>query len=381
MLKRVVLKNVQRFKTLDLEFSPLITTIVGDTDTGKSTVMRALMIVCLNRVSGDGYIRHGKKSLKVDLHLSDGKKIVREKGKGINSYFLDGKRFNRDLTGKSVPAEIDETLNIGPENFQRQLDLHFWFSDTPGQVSKSLNKIVNLEKIDSTLATIASDLRSAKADYELIEKRSREWKHNERALRWAVEFDRDLTHLEELETEAAETALAASNLRIFVQNAEMGSRTIKTAIRALQGAKKAVLAGKLANKARTEGKALRDLAVQIYETEKLVNAEVPDLGPLLEMRKSGDALSEKRATLEALINDLNFNGRELCRVDQDLQTASARLSKLARKCPKCGQLLPAKKSSPSSAPICTSHTDRPSSEVRRPIGTRPRPATSPNSMT
>ena len=44
-IKRLVLRNFKRFKTLELEFDPELNILVGGNETGKSSVLQALDIV------------------------------------------------------------------------------------------------------------------------------------------------------------------------------------------------------------------------------------------------------------------------------------------------------------------------------------------------
>ncbi len=63
------LVNFQVHTGLIIDFSPGITTIVGPTDHGKSSILRALRWVCLNDLSGEQFIREGRKSCAVCLFV------------------------------------------------------------------------------------------------------------------------------------------------------------------------------------------------------------------------------------------------------------------------------------------------------------------------
>ncbi len=51
-LESLTLKNFQKHKALYLQFDPHVTTIVGDNEVGKTTVLRAIRWVCFNDPSG-----------------------------------------------------------------------------------------------------------------------------------------------------------------------------------------------------------------------------------------------------------------------------------------------------------------------------------------
>jgi predicted ATP-dependent endonuclease of OLD family len=77
---------------LEIEFDPNITTIVGDNEAGKTTVIRALRWITHNRPSGEGFHTIGKHKTRVKVFL-DGRFATRTKSKTRNTYQLDDKSF------------------------------------------------------------------------------------------------------------------------------------------------------------------------------------------------------------------------------------------------------------------------------------------------
>lgn len=174
------LTDFQVHKDLRIKFVPGITTIVGATDQGKSSILRALRWVCLNDMSGEQFIRKGMKKTRIVLVVHaqpDTKKnpmaweVVREKGRGgnLNEYELDTKVFRS--FGTNVPSDIEKLLQLNGINFQNQHDSPFWFSDTPGEVSRQLNSVIDLSVIDTTLSNIGAEVRKAQERKGLCEER------------------------------------------------------------------------------------------------------------------------------------------------------------------------------------------------------------------
>lgn len=197
MLERLTLFSFQTHRKLVITFDPYVTTIVGTNDVGKSTVVRALRWLFLNQIepNAEAAIHWDYEGTRVKLEI-DGHTIARSRIKSENLYTLDGKKFK--AFGSSVPDQISKLLNVGNENFQQQLDTHFWFANTPGQVSKALNRIVNLEVIDRTQGNIASELRRARAVVEVSEQRLALARAAKKELRWVPYLNDKLCHLEEL---------------------------------------------------------------------------------------------------------------------------------------------------------------------------------------
>ena len=181
MIKQIVILNFQCHKKLDIKLGR-VTTIIGDNDKGKSAVLRALRWVCENRPGGDRFIRRGATYAEVRVYI--GKHVItRKKGHGLNEYTLNGDKYEAFGLGR-VPQPIVQVLNTGDTNFQGQWDKAFWLSDTPGQVSKHLNSIVNLQLIDQSLSKAASKVKEAKHKASFSQERLRQAKQQRISLKW-----------------------------------------------------------------------------------------------------------------------------------------------------------------------------------------------------
>ena len=69
MLNRLRIRNFQSLEDIDLELGQF-TVIIGESDTGKSAIIRALKYALINKV-GTGFIRHGEKQAAVELTFED----------------------------------------------------------------------------------------------------------------------------------------------------------------------------------------------------------------------------------------------------------------------------------------------------------------------
>jgi DNA repair exonuclease SbcCD ATPase subunit len=169
----IELENFQSHKSREVRFSPGITTIIGATDLGKSAILRAMQWSLMNGISGDEFVRDGAKSTTVKVSVdSNGKHIIirsRSKGGSTNTYHLDGNEYKAFST--SVPKDIQECLRLDEINFQSQHDAPFWFSISAGEVSRRLNAIIDLSVIDTTMASISSNVRKCSERKELCEER------------------------------------------------------------------------------------------------------------------------------------------------------------------------------------------------------------------
>lgn len=201
MLESLVLKHFQRHKHFCLKLDPHITVLTGPTNSGKSSVLRALTWLFTNRPLGNTFINWEAESCLVSVTL-DGHDITRSTGVTGNHYALDGKvylAFNKD-----VPEDIANLLNVGEANFSPQLSAPWWFLDSPGEVSKNLNSIVNLELIDRTLSSLSTEVKRSKTVVEITSERLDKALKVRDSLSWVPDADASLKELESFNQELEE---------------------------------------------------------------------------------------------------------------------------------------------------------------------------------
>src|SRR4051812_12843842 len=168
MLESLHLVNFQPHQEILLPLSPTITTIVGESDQGKTSLLRALRWITLNLPWGASFTQRGKPFCMATLKV-DGHSLARKRQGASNLYSLDGKSFvsfNRE-----VPHEISSLLNLGEVNFQKQLEGPYWFLLSPGQVSRELNSVINLDVIDRVLSSLSSEVKRTRLEVELSKER------------------------------------------------------------------------------------------------------------------------------------------------------------------------------------------------------------------
>lgn len=161
-IKQLNLANWQCHEKLTVDFSPGVTTIIGDTDSGKSAVMRAVRWLLLNDFPGESFIKEGAKQTTITCLLRHDRKdwtVGRRRGGGENKYLLEApsqKTVNFVSFGQgNVPEDLQRLFAVERLNFQNQMDAPFWFALPGGELSRQLNEIVNLDIIDTSLANIS----------------------------------------------------------------------------------------------------------------------------------------------------------------------------------------------------------------------------------
>jgi DNA repair ATPase RecN len=193
MLTNLSIKNFRSIKALDIDLGN-ITCIVGESANGKSNALRAVKWVMLNRPSSKRIIRWGRKNCQVSIE-QNGHLVNRKRGTSENSYTVDDlvlKAF-----GSKIPDRVRKVFPVSEINFQTQQEMPpgegplFWFALSPGQVSKKINQIVNLEIIDRTLSKIQSRARATKAEVHVCRERKRQAKEKTNRLLFVQDLASD----------------------------------------------------------------------------------------------------------------------------------------------------------------------------------------------
>jgi exonuclease SbcC len=154
MIQTVILNNVQIHKHLELNFSKGVNVLIGPTDSGKSTVIRALNLALNNLPRG------GEK-----IYLTDGAEdpleiiLIDDKGNSIRrmsrTYWVNEgnplSAFNQDK-----PEAVAEIIRVNEVNFQLQIAPHFLILETGGNAAKILNSVTGMEDQMLLLAEIKS---------------------------------------------------------------------------------------------------------------------------------------------------------------------------------------------------------------------------------
>ena len=167
MIKSLEISNFQSHENSKLDFHSGVNIIIGETDKGKTAIIRALRWVIWNRPSGDALRSFWGGKTSVKLETEEGF-VVRSKDK-VDKYDLciNGKKnIEFKAFGTSVPEEISGFLNISEINLQEQLDNHFLLGKgwTPGSVAAHFNKVANISKIDSSTSNINKKITKLESD-------------------------------------------------------------------------------------------------------------------------------------------------------------------------------------------------------------------------
>ena len=311
MLRKLVIQNFQAHEKLVIDFDAHVTTIIGPSDVGKSAVIRALRWLATNRPSGEEFIRSGTSLCTVKLYV-DKHVIIRERGKTVNRYVLDDVEFK--AFGTEPPAEVLKVLNLSPINFQGQHDAPFWFTESPPEISRQLNQIVNLSIIDQTLANLDKVRRESLVQVKLLTQESEDAATLRSGLSWAKAADEVLKSAEELHTVHQHIAEDQRRLTNLVRDvSEYGTSLDRWQAMAVSSGN-TILVGQVWDDVQRNRTKLASLLSGARGLRAILSRPIPDVSPLFH-------LIEAQREESTRVNQLDQRIKDVRKASTDVETA------------------------------------------------------------
>lgn len=220
MLKSISIKNFQSHKNTEILFSDGLNVISGSSDSGKSSIIRAIRWVTENRPSGDSIKNWDAKKedvLSVSMELAEGG-VCKERINGKAKYLLDSRNGSYEFEAfkTDVPEEVTDFFNLSEFNLQTQHDPYFLLNDSPGDVAKKLNSLVGLDIIDTIFKNLNSRILMIKRSITSEEELGRSLSEKIEKLSWIDDAETELSKLEEEENEVVELKSKFSDIKEIV---------------------------------------------------------------------------------------------------------------------------------------------------------------------
>lgn len=177
MITKARIRNFQSLRDITISLDRHTNVLVGESDVGKSAVIRAFRMVLENQAPSDDFISFGAKEAIVELWFTSGDKITRIKGPTgkANVYELlrkgEKKPFKFESFGKEIPKQIQEVIGFAPLdiggakaysiNFHKQTDPPFLLGEIGSVKAKFIGQLSDLLLMDQVITDINSDIRTA----------------------------------------------------------------------------------------------------------------------------------------------------------------------------------------------------------------------------
>jgi DNA repair exonuclease SbcCD ATPase subunit len=163
MIKTLTLSNFQKHKQLVLAFDKGVNVLRGETDAGKSAIIRAIILTLFNSPRGGEktYLHEGAtEPLEVTIQDFNGNTIRR-----VNRTYTINDKNVLTAFNQEKPEAVAEIIRFNEVNFQRQIEPHFLILETGGNAAKILNSVTGMEDQMLLLSEIKSRMVGTRREY------------------------------------------------------------------------------------------------------------------------------------------------------------------------------------------------------------------------
>jgi energy-coupling factor transporter ATP-binding protein EcfA2 len=345
-IRSIALSNFQSHDSTLLEFDPKVNVIVGDSDSGKTSILRALSWVLTNRPTGEAFRRYGSSITKVAIVLDDGT-ITRSRSDRENLYY--GAHSEKlAAIGTSVPESVSKLLKMDPElNIQRQLDAPFLLSCSPGEVAQRLNASVGLDEIDIGLANAARQVRLNQSVFSDADSQCRDLSEQIELFAYLVDMEQVIRLVENEYEKLLALEIKEASLRMRVQEADESILRL-TELPDTDGLLPRISVAEkqisVREKRLVMAQGLFAIISEIASTTERLD-RLPDVKVLLDMCKETTSFIERLSEQRLVYSQLQTIIEEATRGEYSLQTATKLLREneerfhkdMPATCPLCNQ--------------------------------------------
>lgn len=170
---KVRVRNFQSIEDATLIIDGL-TVVTGTNNAGKSAFFRAIRGAFTNS-RGYAFVRYGTKFATVDIEdLENGNKLTWKKGKGVNSYTINGKEYPK--VGHGVPPEARifgiEPVTAGKTELWPQIAPHptgvaFLLHEPGSVIAEAVADVERVNQLSRALKDCDSDKRSGRSKLKI----------------------------------------------------------------------------------------------------------------------------------------------------------------------------------------------------------------------
>lgn len=170
----VLIKDFQILNQVNLKFNPGFNVIVGPSNNGKSSILKAIKAAVYTE-PGVSTIRAGADSYIVGISHNN-HNIVYQKKLNASKYLVDGAQFSK--FGLNTPEEVSNALNIKELNLNgNKVQLNFWNQmDKPFLLDKSAGELFKFildsgenDKLSAVVKSMVADRQQLNRDADIVQ--------------------------------------------------------------------------------------------------------------------------------------------------------------------------------------------------------------------
>ena len=334
------LTNFQAYPKAKLSFAEKVTIIHGETNAGKSSIIRALKQFFCNRPSGDDY-RRDFTDVTTIKGLIDNVEVIKKRTKSQNSYQIKKEKFKALRT--TVPDRISSLFNIGEENIQSQEDFYFLIDESSGNVARSLNVISDLSITDKSMKNLKSKIRNIKSDSNDLDKGIKKTKSKIKNLSWVNNAGIDFQNILKTSEKQNKYIEQYNQLTSILHALDKHDKKLK--IFPVKMGKQINQLDKIFKKEHSlkkEKEALKKLLNSLSEAEKVISiysdTDFKLIHEIEEIFKIENELKQEKERIKLVLDNLNKQ-EEKVQKSLSVKNEAERKFKSIKTCPTCNQLI------------------------------------------
>ena len=199
-IENVVIKNFQSHESTTIKFKEGLNAIIGESNSGKTSILRAIRWCLDNDPHGSDFITTGQEECSVMVHFSDGTDVIRTRTRtNAGTYDVRGKTIQPDGTvtywtdqykgfSNNVPIEVVNIhqmpkVNLTKDicthlNMMSQLDGPFLVTDSPQVKAAIIGRLTGTQIIDLAIKDTNKIILSNSKDMKTYQQ-EKEQKENE----------------------------------------------------------------------------------------------------------------------------------------------------------------------------------------------------------
>ena len=180
MIRKVTLKNFESHESSEIDFTEGLNLIIGQSNQGKSSIVRAIAMVVANRFTIES-VRTGTEFCTVRIDTDKGF-VQAERGESRNHWIVgtpDGQQKEYRNIGTTVPPEVPEILGMAERvrgdikelpNIMFQLEKHYILSEIDGKkttsnmIARMMDDAIGIGGLEELIKDIASDFATKKKE-------------------------------------------------------------------------------------------------------------------------------------------------------------------------------------------------------------------------
>lgn len=352
MIKTIEIENFQNIAKAKIDLDPGINIIIGESDQGKSAVVKALNWLCFNRPQGDAFVRDigpDKKAPRcsVSIDLGEGTKIKRYRTEGVNAYEIGG--VKKKALRTDVPEEVSNALKVTETNIQTQFQPFFHLSQSPGQRAKTLNSAVGLNEIDEVLGRVNALARLAASEEKRLKSEEEQRRAEAAKYAWVDEAESKFKELTSLWDQVNRKAADHDAIGKYLEESRRLCEQIEVQQLILDAAPHIEHLTKLTKQAIETEQWQKELN-GIIERIEIYQEDIEKLRPYLDAERAvNDCMTEANKTItlrgqSQKLNALVCDAKDALAVIKEWKRQEATFKKLLREweknnpvCPMCGK--------------------------------------------